>query len=97
MMVVLIHHMSLSGNIPFKMSAKFFASFSKYLIIEFPKREDSWVQRLLSSKGEFQNHFNFYTIINFKKDYENYFETIDEISIDNSERVLFLLKRKNDI
>lgn len=95
--LALLHHMSLSGNIPFNMSAKFFASFSKYLIIEFPKRDDSWVQRLLSSKGEFQNHFNFYTIINFKKDYENYFETIDEISIHNSERVLFLLKRKNDI
>lgn len=95
--LALIHHMSLSGNIPFNMSAEFFASFSKYLIIEFPKREDSWVKRLLSSKGEFLNHFNFYTVINFKKDYERYFETIDEISIDNSERVLFLLKRKNDI
>jgi len=89
--------MTLSGNIPFKMSANFFASFSKYLIIEFPKRDDSWVQRLLSSKGEFQNHFKFYTIENFKEDYERYFETIDEICIDNSERVLFLLKRKNDI
>ncbi len=58
--LALIHHMSLSGNITFNMSAKFFASFSKYLIIEFPKREDSWVERLLSTKGEFRNHFNFY-------------------------------------
>jgi hypothetical protein len=95
--LALIHHMTLSGNIPFNMSANFFASFSKYLIIEFPKSDDSWVQRLLSSKGEFQNHFKFYTIDNFKKDYDSYFETIDEICIDNSERVLFLLKRKNDI
>lgn len=95
--LALIHHMSLSGNIPFKMSANFFASFSKYLIIEFPKRDDTWVKRLLLSKGEFQNHFNFYTIKNFKKDYESYFETINEISIVNSERVLFLLKRKNDV
>lgn len=95
--LALIHHMTLSGNIPFKMSANFFASFSKYLIIEFPKRDDSWVQRLLSSKGEFQNHFKFYTIENFRKDYLSYFETIDEICIDNSERVLFLLRRKNDV
>ncbi len=95
--LALIHHMTLSGNIPFKMSANFFASFSKYLIIEFPKRDDSWVQRLLSSKGEFQNHFKFYTIENFRKDYLSYFETIDEICINNSERVLFLLRRKNDV
>ncbi|MFD0836866.1 class I SAM-dependent methyltransferase [Mariniflexile aquimaris] len=95
--LAIIHHMTLSGNIPFDMSADFFASFSKYLIIEFPKRDDSWVQRLLSSKGEFQNHFKFYTIENFRKDYVNYFETIDEICIDNSERVLFLLRRKNDV
>ena len=47
--LAVIHHMSLSGNITFAMSAEFFASFSKYLIIEFPKRADSWVQRLLNS------------------------------------------------
>src|SRR5690606_1410811 len=59
--LAVIHHMTLSGNITFDMSAQFFASFSKNLIIEFPKRNDSWVQRLLNSKADFKDHFDFYT------------------------------------
>lgn len=95
MALAVIHHMTLSGNIPFDMSAKFFASFSKYLIIEFPKREDSWVKRLLNSKGEFENYFDFYDYNNFEHSYLNYFEIIEKIPIENSERLMYLLKTKN--
>ena len=93
--LAIIHHMALSGNVSFSMSAQFFASFFKYLIIEFPKRSDSWVKRMLSTKGEFINHFDFYSIDNFEKSYLNYFNLVDKISIDNSERVMYLLKSKS--
>ena len=59
MALALIHHITLSGNVPFEKSAAFFAKFSKNLIIEFPKREDSWVESLLVRKREFINHFDF--------------------------------------
>ncbi len=95
--LAVIHHMTLSGNIPFQMSAQFFASFSKYLIIEFPKRKDSYVEKLLESKREFKNHFDFYNIKNFNREYSAYFKTIDKLNIGDSERVLFLLKRKEDV
>ncbi len=94
--LAVIHHMSLSGNITFDMSAKFFASFSKNLIIEFPKRNDSWVQRLLNSKVDFKDYFDFYNIDNFEVAYSKYFQIIEEKDIDNSERVMYLLKTKND-
>ena len=94
--LAVIHHMSLTGNITFDMSAQFFASFSKYLIIEFPKRADSWVDRLLESKREFKAHFNFYTIDNFEFDYSKWFNLLDKIEVDSSERVLFLFKNKKD-
>ncbi|MFV0541275.1 MAG: class I SAM-dependent methyltransferase [Aestuariibaculum sp.] len=96
MALAVIHHMSLSGNIPFKMSAEFFASFSKYLIIEFPKREDSWVERLLSAKREFRKHFNFYNIEFFEEAYSSYFDVVEKQKIDGSERVMYLLKVKDD-
>lgn len=96
MALAVIHHMSLSGNIPFEMSAKFFASFSKYLIIEFPKREDSWVIRLLNSKGDFINHFDFYNVENFEKAYLDYFEIVEKVAIEKSERILYLLKKSNN-
>jgi len=94
MALAVIHHMTLSGNIPFEMSAEFFASFSKHLIIEFPKRSDSWVQRLLNTKGEFKEHFDFYTIDNFESSYLQYFTLIEKVVIGNSERVMFLFQSK---
>ena len=92
--LAVIHHMSLSGNVPFKASAKFFSSFSKYLIIEFPKRDDSWVQRLLSNKADFKDYFDFYNLENFEEAYSQYFQVEEKKTIETSKRVLFLLKRK---
>ena len=93
--LAVIHHMSLSGNVSFEMSAEFFASFSKHLVIEFPKRNDSWVQRLLNSKVDFKDYFDFYNIENFEKAYSNYFDIVEKKSIMNSERVMYLLNTKN--
>ena len=92
--LAVIHHMTLSGNITFEMSASFFANFSKQLIIEFPKKGDSWVERLLKTKGEFRNHFDFYNEENFEKAYSELFEVVDRIEITNSKRVMYFLNRK---
>lgn len=92
--LAVIHHITLSGNITFEMSASFFASFSKCLIIEFPRIGDSWVERLLKTKGEFRNHFDFYNEENFEKAYSKRFEVIDRKEITNSKRVMYFLKRK---
>lgn len=94
--LAVIHHMTLSGNVPFEMSAHFFASCSEHLILEFPKREDSWVKRLLNTKGEFISHFDFYTIENFESAYLKYFSIIEKQPIENSQRVMFLLRRNSN-
>jgi hypothetical protein len=96
MALALIHHMTLTGNIPFERSAKFFASFSKNLIIEFPKREDSWVKSLLVRKREFINHFDFYNLSNFEEQFSLYFNMIQKETIPNTERVMYLFKNKKD-
>ncbi|MEX0995616.1 MAG: class I SAM-dependent methyltransferase [Flavobacteriaceae bacterium] len=94
MALALIHHITLSGNVPFVKSAEFFASFSKNLILEFPTREDSWVQSLLIRKREFINHFDFYNEENFEMGYSKFFEIVKKEPINASERILYLLKRK---
>lgn len=94
--LALIHHVSLSGNVPFDLSAKFFASFSKYLIVEFPKREDSWVKKILQNKGDFENHFGFYNVDDFEKYYAEYFELKEKITIEGSQRVLYLCKKREN-
>lgn len=92
--LAVIHHISLSGNVPFERSADFFATFSNYLVIEFPKRGDSWVQRLLNNKGEFKDYFEWYTIDNFVNAFSKVFSVIEKKEINDSERVLLLLKNK---
>ncbi|MGQ2982714.1 class I SAM-dependent methyltransferase [Flavobacterium sp.] len=92
--LALIHHISLSGNVPFAMSAEMFASLTPYIIIEFPDRGDSWVDFLLKSKMEFLNHFDYYNKENFEKDYTVFFDVIEKEQIPNTERTMYLLKRK---
>jgi hypothetical protein len=91
--LAVIHHITLSGNIPFSLSAKFFSKMAPNLLIEFPNRSDSWVQFLLDSKREFKNHFDFYNEENFEKEYSVYFEILKKQRIASSERILYSLKR----
>ncbi len=92
--LAVIHHITLSGNIPFSLSAQFFSKMAPNLLIEFPTRSDSWVQFLLDSKREFKNHFDFYNEENFEKEYSVYFEIINKQKIASSERILYSLKRR---
>lgn len=92
--LALIHHVSLTGNVPFDMSAKLFASLSPYLIIEFPDREDSWVQFLLKSKREFMGHFEAYNLDNFEAEYSLYFNVLQKQVIPGTHRTMYLLQRK---
>jgi hypothetical protein len=96
MALALIHHMTLSGNVPFERSAKFFASFSKNLIIEFPTRDDSWVESLLVRKREFINHFDFYNQSNFEEQFSLYFKMIQKKAIPGTKRIMYLFKNKKD-
>lgn len=94
LVLALIHHITLTGNIPFEMSASFFSSISPYLIIEFPDRNDSWVKFILDSKHEFKSHFDDYNIKNFEYQYSKFYEVIEKIKIENTERILFFLRKK---
>ena len=92
--LALIHHISLTGNVPFDMSAKLFASLTPYLIIEFPDRDDSWVDFLLKSKREFEAYFDSYNRSNFETEYSAYFDIVQTQGIPNTQRTMYLLKRK---
>lgn len=92
--LAVIHHLTLSGNVPFGLSAKFFSQLSPNLLIEFPTREDSWVTFLINSKREFRNHFDFYNEENFEDDYSEYFEIIKKEPIASSARILYTMKAR---
>jgi len=92
--LALIHHITLTGNVPFDMSAAFFASISEYLIIEFPDREDSWVQYILDSKRDARHLFDDYGLPAFAKAYSQYYHFDKEQKLEGTHRTLFLMRRK---
>lgn len=92
--LALIHHITLTGNVPFEMSAAFFAQISDYLIIEFPHREDSWVQYILDSKRDARHLFDDYKLSAFAKAYSHYYHFDKQEQLEGTHRTLFLMRRK---
>jgi SAM-dependent methyltransferase len=85
-----IHHLTISDNLPFEMSASFFSSKAKWLIIEFVGRDDSNVEFLLERKGLVSHP---YSQQEFEKVYGLYYKTIKKIKIKGSERTMYLYER----
>ncbi|PRP68193.1 nodulation protein NoeA [Nonlabens agnitus] len=92
--LALIHHITLTGNVPFEMSATYFAQISEYLIIEFPDREDSWVQFILDSKRDARHLFEDYGLSAFAKAYSKHYHFDKQQIIEGTHRTLFLMRRK---
>jgi hypothetical protein len=50
--LALVHHLSISGNVPLRELLDWLASLGARLVVEFPTREDPMVARLLAAKRE---------------------------------------------
>lgn len=88
--LALIHHLAISNNVPLLRVAEFFAGLSRWLIIEFVPKEDSQVQRLLSSR---QDIFTDYTEEGFTAAFSHYFEIRAVEAVSGSARKVFLLEK----
>jgi hypothetical protein len=92
MALALIHHLSISKNIPFEKLAEFFQKLGNYLIIEFVPKEDSQVQKLLSTRKDI---FKNYTMEEFEKTFSKFFSIEEKQTIGkNSKRTLYLMRKK---
>ncbi|MCF7820190.1 MAG: SAM-dependent methyltransferase [Candidatus Pacebacteria bacterium] len=89
--LALIHHLAISNNLPFIKIAKYFAKLGKYLVIEFVPKEDSQVQKLLSSREDI---FSSYNQNCFEKEFSDYFEILENHKVQESSRVLYLMKSR---
>jgi ribosomal protein L11 methylase PrmA len=86
--LALIHHLAISNNLPFDLVACFFADVSRNLIIEYVPKDDSQVQRLLSSRTDI---FESYTVEAFETAFEKYFSIVDKRALSGSGRTLYLM------
>jgi len=86
-----IHHLAISNNVPLTQLAEFFHQLGKWLIIEFVPKSDSQVQRLLTSREDI---FTDYTVEKFTEAFQEKFTIHEVVSIQDSQRALFLMERK---
>lgn len=92
MALAIIHHLSISNNIPLSLIADYFSKLGKNLIIEFIPKSDSQVKKLLLSRKDI---FPNYNEEGFRDEFGRYFVFEQEESIKNTERKIFLLKSRN--
>ena len=88
--LALVHHLSISNNVPFDMLAKYFSDLGERLIIEFVPKSDSQVKRLLSTREDIFPEYNFE---GFEAAFSEFFKLEKVEDIEGSERKLYLFKR----
>lgn len=91
MALALIHHLAIGNNVPFEQSANFLSGLGTWLVIEFVPRQDSQVLRLLSTRDDV---FGWYTQEGFEKAFLDQFELVERAPVEDSQRTLYLLRRK---
>ena len=89
--LALIHHLAISNNLPLPRLADFFGTICHTLIIEFIPKEDSQVQRLLSSRKDV---FPDYTRETFEKQFSGLFVIRESVAIPESGRILYRMTRR---
>lgn len=88
--LALIHHLAIGNNVPLGAAADMFAGICRWLVIEFVPKEDSQVQRLLSTREDI---FPDYTQENFESSFLEHFSIQKSEKVQHSERILYLMKK----
>lgn len=84
--LALIHHLSISGNVPFSMIASWLASIAPSGVVEFVPKDDPMVKRLLLTKRDV---YPDYTQDYFEACLNDHFRIKEAVHIKDSKRVLY--------
>ncbi len=90
--LALIHHLAISNNIPLTRLVDFFSGLCRWLVIEWVPKTDSQVQKLLRTRKDI---FTKYNIEGFESEFGRRFQILDKVSLNQSDRVLYLLEIKS--
>jgi SAM-dependent methyltransferase len=89
--LALVHHLALTRNVPLPMLLDLFAYLAPWAIVEFVPKDDPMVRRLLAARRDV---FADYSLDAFRAAAATRFEIRREAPIEDSVRVLFLLRRR---
>jgi len=91
MALALIHHISISNNVPLPRIASYFARLAEHLIIEFVPKSDPKVKILLATREDI---FPSYTQEGFEAAFSSAFEILDAHPVKGSDRTIYLMRRR---
>ncbi len=91
MALALVHHLAIGNNVPLAAIARFLAEAGGHLIVEFVPKTDSQVRRLLASRPDV---FTDYDEPGFRAAFGTVYDILREERVPESERVLFLMRRR---
>jgi ribosomal protein L11 methylase PrmA len=88
--LALVHHLAITRNVPLPMVLDLFADLAPWAIVEFVPKEDPMVRRLLAARRDV---FAGYDLDGFRAAAATRFEIVREAPIEDSPRVLVVLRR----
>ena len=89
--LAIIHHLSITNNVPFEKLISFFSQLSDHLIIEFVPKEDIQVKSLLMNRKDIYDSYN---IEYFEKVFMCHYNIIRQDTFTQSGRTLYLMRLK---
>jgi len=93
MALALIHHLAIGNNVPLPEIASFMSKIGRWLILEFVPKQDSQVQRLLSTREDIYSE---YTQASFEAAFGEKFDFVRKEAVGDTVRTLYLLRRRFD-
>jgi hypothetical protein len=91
MALALVHHLAIANNVPLNLIAAWLKPMGEMLIIEFVPKSDEKVKLLLQNREDI---FADYHVENFKHIFTSHYEILKEEKVGDTDRILFLMKRK---
>jgi ribosomal protein L11 methylase PrmA len=89
----LIHHLAIANNLPLSRIRDFLARLSPWLAIEFVPKTDANARELLTVREDI---FADYTQEGFEKEFSLSYAIERKVPVQDSRRVLFLMRRRGD-
>lgn len=94
LMLAVIHHLAIGHNVPLARVAAFLTQVCRALVIEFVPKDDSQVQRMLSSRVDI---FDEYTQEAFESVFSRWFVIEDVARVGDSARWLYLMRARSGL
>lgn len=89
--LALVHHLAISNNLPFNELVSTLSTICNWLAVEFVPKSDPQVARLLSTRDDI---FPDYTQQTFESEFRRQFTIMNSVRIRDSERMMYLMRRK---